>query len=191
MVSSSGAPDIFVEVKHPGWQGERKRWRTVDMQRLSPQAKQQLNQDKYLDEDGGPVSPHVPAMDVVRRNALPKFTVRCPNLVVVVDDLHVTPVGLPCLDDLVKREFSNPDYDLDDPQDVLTYERLGGVLFLHPVPESHSRTIRYGTDFVENPCALPDCALPPTAKTALAQMRDGSRLRSKTDSSRGPLSRRS
>jgi hypothetical protein len=113
---------------------------------------------------------------VVRRNALPKLTDRCPNLVVVVDDLKVTPVGLPGLGDRVEREFANPDHDPNDPEDVFTYERLGGVLFLHPEPE-RSQMIYYRADFVLNPNALPACALPPAVGTLFSQMRDKSRLR--------------
>ena len=55
-----------------------------------------------------------------------------PNLAVVVDDLNVTPVGLPGLPEFVAREFSRHDRDPDDPEDIYTYERLGGVLFLQP-----------------------------------------------------------
>jgi hypothetical protein len=180
MVSFPDSPDIFVEVKHPGWQGEHMPRRTADLQRLSAQARQQrlarIRQDKYLDGDGGPVAPHVVAMDVVRRNALPKLTDRRPNLVIVVDDLQVTPVGLPGLADLVEREFSRPDHDPDDPNDVFTYERLGGVLFLQPEPENN-KTIHYRADFVQNPGALPDCALPPPVKALLSDMREKSRMR--------------
>jgi len=116
------------------------------------------------------------AMDVVRRNALPKLTDRCPDLVVVVDDLKVTPVELPGLAELVEREFANPDHGRSDPEDLFAYERLGGVLFLHPAPEN-SQMIYYRADFVQNPGALPACALPPDVGALLWQMREDSRLR--------------
>jgi hypothetical protein len=115
-------------------------------------------------------------MDVVRRNALPKLTDQCPNLVVVVDDLQVTTVGLPGLAEFVEREFSKPDRDPDDPNDVFTYDRLGGVLFLQPEPED-SKLIYYRVDFVPNPGALGRCALPPSVIAILSEMRDQSRLR--------------
>ena len=114
-------------------------------------------------------------MDVVRRNALPKLTDRCPNLVIVVDDLKVTPVGLPSLAGFVKREFCNPDHDPGDRDDVFTYERLGGVLFLQPEEES-SGIICYRADFVQNPDALPACTLPPAVSALFLQMREESRL---------------
>lgn len=115
-------------------------------------------------------------MDVVRRNALPKLTDRCPNLAVVVDDLNVTPVGLPGLREFVVREFSMPDHDPDDPEDFYTYERLGGVLFLQP-EANNGESIDYRADFVENPSVLPACSLPPSVTTVLARLREESRLR--------------
>jgi len=124
MVSLPGSPDIFVEVKHPGWQGEYRHRRIAEMGKLTPQQEEQcvarMKQGKYLAADGGRVAPHVAAMDVVRRNALPKLTDQCPNLVIVVDDLQVSPVGLPSLADLVEREFSDPDHDPGDPDNDLT-----------------------------------------------------------------------
>jgi len=99
LVSLLGSPDVFVEVKQPGWQGERRPRRIRDLRALSPESREQIfarmKQEKYIDLEGGPVGSHIAAMDVVRRNALPKLMDRCPNLAVVVDDLSVTPVGLP------------------------------------------------------------------------------------------------
>src|SRR5438132_11503612 len=77
------------------------------MRALSPDQREQcfsrMKQEKYIHLEGGAVGSHQSAMDVVRRNALPKLTVHCPNLVIVVDDLKVTPVGLPGLADFVTR----------------------------------------------------------------------------------------
>ncbi|HZW92888.1 MAG TPA: hypothetical protein VFF64_08045 [Candidatus Eremiobacteraceae bacterium] len=182
LVGLADSPAIFVEIKQPGWQGEYLPRRVAERRNLPPEAKQQrlarMKQDKYVGIEGGAVGSALVAMDVVRRNALPKLPDRCPNLVVVVDDLKVTPVGLPSLAAFVEREFSNPDHDPDDPADIFSYERLGGVLFLHPEAES-SELIYYRTDFVQNPGALPACALPPPVGALLSQMRDQSRLRRK------------
>jgi len=180
LVSLADCPDIFVEIKQPGWQGEHLPRRVAERRSLSQDAKQKrfarMKQDKRRDGECGAVAPHSEAMDVVRRNALPKLTDRCPNLVVVVDDLKVTPVGLPWLAEFVEREFANPDHDPDDPEDVFTYERLGGVLFLEPEPEN-SQMIYYRANFVQNPGALPGCALPPAVGALLSQMREESQLR--------------
>jgi hypothetical protein len=134
-----------------------------------------MKQDKYRGIEGGAVlSPQV-AMDVVRRNALPKLTDRHPNLVIVVDDLKVTPVGLPTLAWFVEQEFFNPDHDPDDPDDVFTYGRLGGLLFLQPEADNGQR-INYRADFVPNARAVPTCALPPPVSALLSQMREESHL---------------
>ena len=180
LVSLPGSPDVFVEVKQPGWQGERRPRRTAELRALSPESRERIfarmKQEKYIDMEGGPVGSHIAAMDVVRRNALPKLTDRCPNLAVVVDDLNVTPVGLPGLREFVVREFSMPDHDPDDPEDFYTYERLGGVLFLQP-EANNGESIDYRADFVENPSVLPACSLPPSVTTVLARLREESRLR--------------
>jgi hypothetical protein len=180
LVRLGNSPDIFVEIKQPGWRGEYLPRRSAERQRLSPNEKEQrlirMRQDKYMGIEGGAVGSHLVAMDVVRRNALPKLARRCPNLVIVVDDLKVTPVGLPSLAAFVKREFSNPDHDPDDPKDTFTYERLGGLLFLQPEAEN-GETIWYRVDFVLNSDSLPACALPSPVVALLSQMRDESQLR--------------
>jgi hypothetical protein len=112
LVCLADSPAIFVEIKQPGWQREYFPRRVAERRNLSPEAKQQrfarMKQDKYVGIEGGVVKSAFVAMDVVRRKALPKLTDRCPNLVIVVDDLKVTPVGLPSLAGFVEREFSNP-----------------------------------------------------------------------------------
>jgi hypothetical protein len=180
MVSLPGAPHVFVEVKQPGWQGEQRPRRIAELRGLSPELRERcfarMKEEKYIGMEGGPVGSHIRAMDVVRRNALPKLTDRCPNLAVVVDDLKVTPVGLPSLPEFVVREFSKPDHDPDDPDDVYTYERLGGILFLQPEANNDER-IDYRADFVENPGVLPACSLPPSVSAVLSQLRHESRQR--------------
>jgi hypothetical protein len=115
---------------------------------------------KYLDGEGGAIGSHVAAMDVVRRNALPKFTSCRPNLAVVAGDLRITPVGLPGLGRFVERELLVPDHDPDDPDDIHTYERLGGVLFVDQ-QIILGEELRYQVDFAANPNVLRSCALPP------------------------------
>lgn len=180
LVSLADSPYIFVEIKQPGWQGEYLPRRVAEAEKLQPAERERriarMKREKYLGIEGGAVGSHLAAMDAVRRNALPKLTDRCPNLVIVVDDLKVTPVGLPSLSSFVAREFSNPDHDPDDPDDVLTYERLGGILFLCAEAEV-GRTVFYRADFVENAGALPSCALPVRVSALLSKMRDESRLR--------------
>jgi hypothetical protein len=178
LVSLPDSPDIFVEIKQPGWQGEQIPRRVAERETLSKEDRERrfarIKQEKHLDMEGGAVGSHLVALDVVRRNALPKLTDRCPNLVIVIDDLRVTPVGLPSLTTFVEREFTRPDHDPDDPEDVFTYERLGGLLFLQPEADN-DQSIKYRADFVQNVNAIPTCALPPTANSLFVQMREESR----------------
>jgi hypothetical protein len=176
LVSYPGSPDIFVEVKQPGWRGERLPLSTGERNRL-PQAEKEkrylrMKREKFLPGviEGGATGPHHFAMSVVRRNALPKFTDQRPNLAIVVDDCTVTVVGLPFLAEYVQQEFLCPAHDPDDPDDRWTYERLGGVLFLQP--ESVGTTIEYKVDFVVNPSVLPSCALPLPVVSLFSKLRD-------------------
>src|SRR5260370_39786610 len=86
-VSLPDSPDVFIEVKQPGWQGELMPRRNAERKAQSDEAKKRLqtrkNQDKYINGEGGAVGPQIDAMDVIRRNALPKLTDRCRNLVMM------------------------------------------------------------------------------------------------------------
>jgi len=176
LASFPGSPDVFVEVKQPSWRGEFLPLSVAERQRLSPsetaQRYQRMKLGKYLPDMAEAEAVGSPqfAMSVVRRNAIPKFTDQRPNLAIVVDDCKVTVVGFPSLSEYVTDEFLYPAHDLDDPDDRLTYERLGGVLFLQP--ESVGTTIEYKVDFVENPGVLPACALPPAVTVLLTNLRD-------------------
>lgn len=176
LVSYPGTPDIFVEVKQPGWRGECLPPNTAERNRLSNAEKakryQRMRQEKFLPGviEGGAVGSHHFAMSVVRRNALPKFTDQRPNLAIVVDDCKVTVVGFPSLTEYVQHEFLCPAHDPADPDDRWTYERLGGVLFLQP--ESTGTTIEYKVEFVVNPNVLPFCALPPPVVSLFSKLRD-------------------
>jgi hypothetical protein len=182
LVSLDESPAIFVEVKQPGWEGEFLPQRVAEKDRLpSPEKDRILNrikQGKFVPGlvEGGCVQSPLVSMNVVRRNVLPKLTSTSPNLAVVVDDCMVSPVGIPGLTEYVLQEFAHPSYDPDDPDDVFTYERLGGVLFLRPEAAANGM-MDYGVDFVENPNTLPACALPRTVSTLFSQMRDASEQR--------------
>jgi hypothetical protein len=176
LVSYPGSPDIFVEVKQPGWRGECLPQSIAERNRLS-QAEtakryQRMKQEKFLPgvTEGGSAGSHHFAMSVVRRNALPKFTDRRPNLAVVVGDCKVPVVGLPWLAEYVQHEFLRPAHDPDDPDDRWTYERLGGLLFLQP--ESTGTTVEYKVEFFVNPNVLPCCALSPPAVSLFSKLRD-------------------
>jgi len=162
---------IFVEVKQPSWTGEQLPLTIADQNRLSPADRAarlaRMRRPRFLPDvcEGGAVGSHHFSMRVVRRNALHKLSARQPNLALVVDDCQVTPVGLPSLAHYVREEFLNPAHDSLDPEDLYTYERLGGVLFLNTV--SFGACVEYNVDFVPNPGVIASCALPVEVQTLL------------------------
>lgn len=181
LVSLGSSPSVFVEVKQPSWQGECLPLTIAEQNRLSAEERAarlaRMKMPRFLPDvcEGGAVGSHHFAMRVVRRNALPKFSDRQPNLALIVDECQVTPVGLPSLAEFVQEEFARPAHDPLDPEDCNTYERLGGVLFLHT--ESFGAGVEYNADFVENLHVIPPCALPPAVITALEAMREDTNRR--------------
>lgn len=170
LVSFGESISIFVEVKQPSWRFELMPMQCSEKNRLPKNEKlrryERAKQNKFLPGvcEGRSVDPRAVVMDVVRRNALKKLTDRCPNLAMSVDDCNISAVGFPGLAEYVAQEFIYPNHDPDDPEDVFTYERLGGVLFLRPEAEG-TGNVEYKVDFVENPLALPKCAIPREVST--------------------------
>jgi hypothetical protein len=164
LVRLGESPAIFVEVKQPSWQGEHLPLTIADQRRLSQEDRAarlaRMKQPRFLPNvcEGGAVGSHHFSMSVVRRNALRKFSAGQPNLVIVVDECNVTPVGLPSLAHYVQNEFLQPAHDPLDPNDRYTYDRLGGVLFLNTV--SFGVEVEYNVEFIANPQAIVPCALP-------------------------------
>jgi hypothetical protein len=164
LVRLGGSPAVFVEVKQPSWQGEHLPLMIADQRRLSPEDRSarlaRMKQPRFLPNvcEGGAVSSHHFSMSVVRRNALHKLSAGQPNLVIVVDECNVTPVGLPSLAQYLQSEFLRPAHDPNDPEDRHTYERLGGVLFLNTV--SFGVEVEYNVEFAANLNAMAPCALP-------------------------------
>ena len=184
LVSHGNSTAIFVEVKQPSWRFEimplhsAERNRLPDNEKLRRHGRAKLN--KFLPGvcEGPAVDPRMIVMDVIRRNALKKLTDNCPNLAVSVDDCYVSAVGFPGLFEYVTQEFIHPNRDPDDPEDIFTYERLGGVLFLRPEAEG-TGCVDYKVDFVENPLALQKCALPREVCVLFSKLRDETGKREK------------
>lgn len=166
---------VFVEVKQPSWHGEFLPLTIADQKRLSATDRAarlaRMKMARFLPGvcEGGAVGSHHAAMRVVRRNALPKFSDRQPNLALVLDDCQITPVGIPFLAEYVQEEFLHPAHDPLDPADKYNYERLGGVLFLNTV--SFGGEVEYNVDFVENPNVLARCALPAEVVAVFERLR--------------------
>ena len=123
---------IFLEVKGPGWESE-----------LTEEEKQAGRQHgpKYINAQARAVGPVEKVMYAVDK-AMPKLDVARCNLVVVVDDLFLSPVDMPrnLLEDQVTR-------GLQDPSRVL----VSAVFLLNPV--SYGQGVEYRKYFVPNATA--------------------------------------
>lgn len=129
---------MFVEVKAPDWEGE-----LTDGERRHGRK----NLPKYINSEGRAIAPHERVLYAINK-ALPKLVDHRANLVVVVDDLFVSPVEMPreYLSSFVAEHLTRPQCQL-----------VGGVLLLNPV--SYGGFVEYRKYFVPNVGAgrpLPD-----------------------------------
>lgn len=120
---------IFVEVKGPGWEGELTEAERKARRKELP---------KYIDAESRLIAPLNPVFYAVNK-ALPKLAERRSNLVVLVDDLFVSPIDLP-------NAFLTSDVEnfLSDS----TRRCVGGVFLLKPV--CHGDFVEYSRYFVRN-----------------------------------------
>lgn len=132
---------LFLEVKCPRWEGE--------LEEEEIQAGR-TERPKYINAEGRAIDPVERVVYVVGK-ALPKFDAAHVNLVVVVDDLFVSPLDMPS--DLVAgrlaREFANS-----------RYSTVSGVFMLNPV--IFQVEVEYRALFVPGPGK----ALPESVKAA-------------------------
>jgi hypothetical protein len=149
-VQSLPGPDVFVEIKSPGWEGE-----LTQEQRDAGRAKQ----EKYQYLEGGAVGPAQKLRMSVRK-AYPKFLPTQPNLLVIADDLFVplaTWGDLPAEQALFLKSTI-----LEGEAGYFTsmrFENLGGVaLFKAELPLGEA--LRYEFLLYPNPMARTQTALP-------------------------------
>jgi hypothetical protein len=166
-ISLGSSPDIFVEVKAPGYQGEISSMIDANPKHTHQNfqsLKDRRKQPKFISgvKEGFAIAPHLDCMSVVRKKVLPKLMNTCPNLAVVIDNCFITPVGNFSLVEDVQKEYMNPARDPNDPEDKYDYNLLGGVLFLNlnSGPDGSERGVDYNVSFAQNPNALPACSLP-------------------------------
>jgi hypothetical protein len=129
---------IFVEVKAPDWQGE-----LTEVERRSGRK----NLPKYINGEGRAVAPQERVIYAITK-AIPKLVAHRANLVVVVDDLFVSPVEAPTqhVAAVVTEALADPDCRL-----------VGGVFLLNPI--SYGEGVEYRKHFILNAGAqhpLPD-----------------------------------
>jgi hypothetical protein len=151
VVIEDNATRIFVETKAPTWQGEVWKDGTCD----EDFKRDRVKKEKYLAFEGGAVGPVVTPMNIVRDNAVPKLADDRPNLVVIADDMKVSPVGVPGLAEQVNKITKGGGF-----------ERVGAVMFIDPDPIADD--VIYRMQFVENASALPLVRLPEAAARLLA-----------------------
>ena len=134
----AGISSIFVEVKGPGWEGE------LTKQELATRK----GQPKYIHGEARSVDP-VERVIYAADKALPKLSSNKANMLVVVDDLFVSPLDMPrdTMEDRIKYEIAKS-----------KYARLGAILLLNPV--CYIDEVDYRTRFIENPAANVACAIP-------------------------------
>jgi hypothetical protein len=120
---------IFIEVKCPDWQAE-----LTDVERQNGRK----DLPKYGSGEARAIAPQERVLYAIRK-ALPKFAECRANLLVVVDDLFVSPVVLP--KDYLAAEITKV---LADP----TCSLVGGIFLLNP--ESYGNFVEYRKYFVPN-----------------------------------------
>jgi hypothetical protein len=129
---------MFLEVKGPDWEGE-----------LTEAERRAGRKDlpKYINAEGRAIAPQERVVYAITK-ALPKLAEHRANLVVVVDDLFVSPVELP--KDHLTAVVANALADL-------ACRFVGGVFLLNPV--SYGEFVEYRKYFIPNVGAahpLPD-----------------------------------
>ncbi len=137
-VSWNSGPPIFVEVKAPDWQGE-----------LLPEEKTGTRkaQGKHVDLEARRVDPIAQPLAVITKNAVPKLTPDRPNLVVIADDLFLSPVAAPYVESRIEDYLARPENAC-----------ISSVLFFQA--EERRSEIEYFIRFHENLAAYETCRLP-------------------------------
>ncbi|MFQ5729708.1 MAG: hypothetical protein ACE5GN_05045 [Waddliaceae bacterium] len=114
-ISWRGTEPLFLEVKCPRWEGELE-----ENERQSGRKEQH----KYLNAEVRSMGPVERVVYVVRK-ALPKFDTANVNLVVVVDDLFLSPLDIP--NNVVAARLANAMTEDE------CYSAVSGVFMLNPV----------------------------------------------------------
>ena len=128
---------IFLEVKCPSWEGELQKDEIMAGRTKHP---------KYINAEGHWIDPVERVIYAVGKS-LPKFSPDRPNLVVVVDDLFVSPLEIPS--SFVTGRLAE---ELED----VRYNKVSGVFLLSPVVY-FDKPVEYRAFFVlGNGKPLPD-----------------------------------
>jgi hypothetical protein len=136
-ITWQGSEPIFVEVKGPGWEGELEKRELIG---------ERKSRGKHVDLEVRAIDSIGPILYAIDKS-LPKFAADRCNLVAVVDDLFVSPTGLPegWIDDAIQHHLDEP-----------TRQKVSGVFLLKA--EMYGETVDYNYRFVPNDKPL--CPLP-------------------------------
>lgn len=126
-------PAIFVEVKGPGWEGE-----LCDDEIRSDRQ----HEAEHIHLEGRSLDPFGPVLYAIDK-ALPKFASDRINLLVVVDDLFISPTDIP-------KEWLRT--KVADHLCADEYRSVGGLYLLHPVLYTDDK-LEYQHHFVPNELA--------------------------------------
>ncbi len=138
---------VFVEVKSPGWEGE-----VTSAQRKAGR----LRRPKWIDGEGGATAPWERLRFAIDK-AYNKFVDSMPNLLVVADDLFISPAHCPQVSvaQALYVRADNPGYFSDH-----RHERLGAVGLFKINEELARPNIEYEMRLFLNRNALPATTLP-------------------------------
>lgn len=155
-IGHGASPQVFVEVKSPGWERE--------VAKAEGQNSPRLLQPKYIHAEARTTDPRAAVRHAVAK-AYPKFPDSQPTLLVINDDEMVPLNAWPQAVRLAlysERVPGATEGDLAEDGCFVgrRYERLGGVGILNV--ESMNGVIQYRFGLFRNQNVLPKVALPPT-----------------------------
>lgn len=149
---------VFCEVKSPGWEKE-----VIEEEGIN-RSKKRIQEEKIKDGEVRSIGSWKDIRRTIKK-AYPKFFNDQPSLLIINDDLFVSPTYPPINIEIAL--FCEIEHGEHDPESYLSedgyfltdeYKNLGGILFLkvfHP-----SKGIEYKSKLIRNPKASPSCKIP-------------------------------
>lgn len=148
-IQLTGSQAIFVEVKSPGWEGELTEEEKRGARKFNP---------KYINAEFRSYNAEERVLYAAKK-AMSKFANDRPNLLVVADDLFVSPLYTP---------IEILDHRIRSGLDRKEHENLGAVLLFVAEQRGGKAPIKYFSRLIENPRSGGQVwALPPAATQVL------------------------
>lgn len=138
-VIQNGLGEIYCEVKSPGWEGELEQ-----NERLSGRK----DRPKHMNGEFRDIAPYQAIRHALKKS-YPKFLTNCKNLLIIKDDLFISPLDFPSHMNMNINKALFADTSEEKGYFVNNaFENIGGVLFLHCV--CMGGTMEYRYKFVDN-----------------------------------------